>query len=119
MFLAKKCKYQAIGLGGLTEEVLNVKLEHKKRGRITRRIHKKWENATLGIENIKYAANDAHAAVELFKKFQEIIMPTNSIDDQTKYVHQFIDEQCKTYVKKTSLSYKKPNKNEKNIGKKN
>lgn len=117
MFLAKKCEYQAIGLGGLTEVVLSVKLEHKKRGRITRRIHEKWENPTLGNENIKYAANDAHAAVELFKKFQEILMPTNSTDDQTKYVHQFIDEQCKTNVMKKALPYKEPKKNDKKIKK--
>lgn len=82
-------------MGKLSEEVLNVKLDFKNKGLIVDEMHKKWEKETLDEENIKYAANDAHAAVELFKKFQEKLMPNQS-DDHTKYVCQFINEHCVT-----------------------
>lgn len=93
--LAMKCKCRASGIGKLSEELLKVKLDYKTKGLITDKMHKKWEDETLDEENIKYAVNDAHAAIELFKKFQEKLMPKQS-DDQTKCVQQFIDEHCMT-----------------------
>lgn len=73
--LARHCRCWGTDLGNLTEELLNVTLDHKVRGLNTRELHRKWECDPLPEENIKYAANDAHAAIELFKKFQEKIMP--------------------------------------------
>ncbi|XP_055322326.1 uncharacterized protein LOC129578174 [Sitodiplosis mosellana] len=98
--LAKKCKCKAEGIRSLSEEVLNVKLDYKKRGRISREIHKSWENDKLNDENIQYAANDGHVAIELFKKFQQKLMSTNHSDDQTKDVKQFIDKHCASHLKK-------------------
>ncbi|XP_055322331.1 exonuclease 3'-5' domain-containing protein 2-like [Sitodiplosis mosellana] len=97
-YLAKKCKCKSQGIGKLSEEVLKVRLSHKEKGLLTQKIHKKWENDALDDENIKYAADDAHVAIELFKKFQEKLMqPTTCSGDQTKDVQKFIDEYCMSY----------------------
>lgn len=109
--LSKKCEYKACGLGSLSEEVLKIKLSHKISGLMTRNLHKKWENHTLDEENIKYAADDAHVSVELFKKFQEQLMSTNQSSDQTKDVQQFIDEHCKFYEVKERKQKQKKKKN--------
>lgn len=93
--LARKCKYHVDGLANLAESVLHVKLEHKKRGLIVQKLHKKWEDTELPEINIKYAANDAHVSVELFKKFQEKLMDaSNQTGDRTKDLQQFINEHC-------------------------
>lgn len=92
--LSTKCKFQAQGLAGLAEEVLHVKMQHKRCGRIVNKLHGKWEDAKLDEINIKYAANDAHVAIELFKTFQTILMPDNPPND----AHQFIDKHCLTYL---------------------
>ncbi|KAJ6645409.1 Exonuclease 3'-5' domain-containing protein 2 [Pseudolycoriella hygida] len=88
--LAKECKYSKRGLGGLSLEALNVKLDHKKRGHKTMKFHKRWEKDMLPKENIRYAANDAHVSVELFKKFQTKLLPDSSY--VTKDVQIFIDK---------------------------
>lgn len=90
--LARKCKYRSEGIGSLSEEVLNVKLSQKIKGLNTQKLHKKWQNDTLDKENIKYAADDAHVAIELFKTFQEKLMPTKPSEELTKNVQQFINE---------------------------
>lgn len=97
--LARKCKFKSDGLGSMSKEVLVVELEHKKRGKITNRLHRKWADETLDVENIKYAASDALVAIELFKRFQEILIPNCTSDKHTEYVQQFIDEHCKRLLK--------------------
>lgn len=99
--LAKKCQYKGTGLASLAEEVLNVKLTLKKRGLIVDKMHRNWENDTLDDRNIKYAANDAHASIELFKKFEEKLMTKNSgtNDNQTKNLQDFIYQICTPLIK--------------------
>lgn len=111
--LAKKCKFKADGLGSLSKEVLQVELEHKKRCKITHEIHQKWADDTLNDDNINYAANDALAAIEIFKKFQEILSPSNEPDNPTKGVQLFIDEHCKSFMKNQPKA-KKQNKDNAN-----
>ncbi|KAG4068966.1 hypothetical protein HA402_005114 [Bradysia odoriphaga] len=88
--LAKKCKIQAKGLASLSEEVLSVKLEHKEKGRLLRKFHKKWTVDELDADHIKYAADDAHVGIELFKKFQEKLMPSDESVDLTENLDRFI-----------------------------
>lgn len=97
LYLARKCKLKAEGLGRLSEEVLNLKLEHKKRGKISKKIHNRWELDKLPEENIQYAANDAHVAIEIFKKFETDLLdiPVEQlVNDPRKDVQKFIDTHC-------------------------
>lgn len=90
--LAKKCRYKATGLANLAREVLNVILPLKKSGLIVSKLHSKWEKETLDDENIKYAANDVHVSIELFKKFEEKLTAENRAtnDNQTKNLQELI-----------------------------
>lgn len=99
--LAKKCQYKSTGLGSLAQEVLNVKLPLKKRGLIVDKMHRNWENDTLNGENIKYAANDVHASIELFKKFEgKLATKAHGTDDnQTKNLQDFIYQHCTPFIK--------------------
>lgn len=101
--LAKKCGFKGTGLASLAQEVLNVNLPLKKRGLIVDKLHKNWENDTLDDKNIKYAANDVHASIELFKKFEEKLMTkedgSNSNDNQTKKLQDFISQFCTPFIK--------------------
>lgn len=99
--LAKNCQYKSAGLASLAQEVLNVKLPYKKRGLVACRMYKKWENDTLDDENIKYAANDVHVSIELFKKFQEKLTTENPVknDKQTKNLQDFINQYCTPHIK--------------------
>lgn len=100
--LSKKCKISSSGLGGLSQSVLHVKLDGKIRGRMASIFHKRWETNTLDEEHIKYAANDAHVSIELFKKFQEKLMKENRSGDLAQDVQQFLEDHCKKYVKDTN-----------------
>ncbi|XP_037028779.1 uncharacterized protein LOC119069009 [Bradysia coprophila] len=88
--LAKKCKIQAKGLASLSEEVLSVKLEHKEKGRLLGKFHTKWTVDELDADHIKYAADDAHVGIELFKKFHAKLMPSNESVDLTENLDRFI-----------------------------
>lgn len=100
--LAKKCKISAVGLGGLSESVLHVKLDHKISGRMASIFHSRWENDTLDEEHIKYAANDAYVSIELFKKFQEKLMKENRSGNLAQDVQHLLEEHCEEYVKDTN-----------------
>lgn len=99
--LAKKCRYKAKGLAGLSEEVLHVQLTNKKRGLLTMKLHKKWNEDTLSRENIDYAANDVHVSIELFRKIEEkltgIEMATD--DNRLESLQKFIDKHCLPHLK--------------------
>lgn len=99
--LAKRCKYKAKGLAGLTEEVLNIQLTNKKRGLATLRLHKKWENDTLPQANIEYAANDVHVSIEIFKKIEEKLMANELTENGNRLsgVQTFIDKYCLPHSK--------------------
>lgn len=101
--LAKKCQYKSEGLANLAREVLNVKLPLKKDGLIVRKLHSEWEKDTLNGENIKYAANDVHVSIELFKMFEKKLSaknPSNAKNDnQTTKLQHFIHIQCTPHVK--------------------
>lgn len=99
--LAKKCQYKGTGLANLAQEVLNVKLPLKKDGLIVRKLHNAWEKDSLDDENIKYAANDVHVSIELFKKFEEKLSAKNPVENEnrTKKLQSFIYIHCKPHVK--------------------
>lgn len=98
--LAKKCQYKGTGLANLAEEVLNVKLPFKKSGLVVTKLHNGWEKDTLNDENIKYAANDVHVSIELFKKFEDKLSK-NLVknDNKTKNLQHFIHQYCTPHVK--------------------
>lgn len=98
--LAKKCRYKGTGLANLAREVLNVKLPLKKDGLIVRKLHSEWEKDELKDENIKYAANDVHVSIELFKKFEEkLSTEIPAKNDNTTNLQQFIHVYCTPHVK--------------------
>lgn len=94
--LAKKCQYKGTGLAKLGQEVLNLNMPFKRRGLIVDKLHKNWESDTLDNKNIKYAADDVHVSIELFKKFKEKLPMKNSAadDSQTKQLQDFIYQHC-------------------------
>lgn len=98
--LAKKCRYKGTGLANLAQEVLNVKLPLKKDGLIVRKLHSEWEKDNLKDENIKYAANDVHVSIELFKKFEEKLSAETPVENSKKTnLQQFIYVYCAPHVK--------------------
>lgn len=98
--LAKKCRYKGTGLANLSQEVLNVKLPLKKDGLIVRKLHSEWEKDVLKNENIKYAANDVHVSIELFKKFEEKLSTEDQVKNGNKTnLQQFIYQHCAPHVK--------------------
>lgn len=102
--MSKECRYRSCGIGGLSQEVLNIKLDNKDHSRKTDNLHRKWQNTQLDDENIIYAANDAQISIELFKQFQKEMMPNTSPVNHNKNVQHFIDEHCMCYMKKNKGS---------------
>lgn len=100
--LAEKCQYKGKGLATLAQEVLNVKMPLKKKGLIVERLHSQWEKNTLDDKNIKYAANDAHVSIELFKKFEEKLATKIPVvnDNQKTNLQKFIYVHCTPFISK-------------------
>lgn len=85
--------HSEFGLGKLAKEYLNIELD-KKDGQL----HRHWGDYKLKVRNVKYAANDAHAGIELFKIFREKLKPTdNNSDDPNEHLQLFIDEYCREH----------------------
>lgn len=98
--LAKKCQYKGTGLANLAQEVLNIKLPLKKDGLIVRKLHSEWEKDKLKDENIKYAANDVHVSIELFKRFEEKLSTKPLVESSKRTnLQRFIYHHCTPHVK--------------------
>lgn len=96
-YLAQKCNYPPERLALLAANHLNVTLTENHR-----LDHKHWTKPTdkLDIENVKYAAQSVHVAIELFKKF-EIELTSKHLPSNTPIsngLQVFIKEYCKPHL---------------------
>lgn len=83
------------GLKRMSEEYLKIKLVEPHW-----RIFYKWEDRTLGQELIEYAANDAHASIELFNFFANQLQVKGELEEQSTYIQHIITEYCSVYLNK-------------------
>lgn len=98
--LAKKCNplHFEMGLAKLTKEYLGEEIFKN------HHVQRHWEMNTLTEENVKYAANDVQASIELFKRFQEILTPKDEFNDPATHLKRFIDEHCRRYLDANIMS---------------
>lgn len=80
------------GLGRMSEDFLNVKLDKNWRIRCS-----DWEAPTLSEKQLDYAAKDAHVAVELFKFFATRLQPKKIFEKESSYVQHIVNEYCFRY----------------------
>lgn len=97
-YLAHKCNYQPSKLGGLSEEHLNIKLENYS----TYLEHEKWAKSRnhVDIQAINSATKSVQVAIELFKKFENVLMSKESANTPDNSLQTFINEHCKPYLNK-------------------
>lgn len=91
-YLAAMTDCRPAGLGKMTEDYLNVKLDKNWRIRCS-----DWESPTLSGKQIDYAAKDAHVAIELFKFFAIRLQQKGMLENQSTYVKNIIEEYCFRY----------------------
>lgn len=91
--LAKECGFEALGLGGLAQEHLQVQLDKNRCICASN-----WEDNQLLDVQIEYAAKDARISLELFKVFEEKLKPKPIDCDEKQHVQEFIEEYCKKYL---------------------
>lgn len=92
-FLAVQAGCKPCSLAKLSEEHLNVHLNKDWRIRCS-----DWEAKTLGDVQVKYAAKDAHVAIELFKVLADRLEKRPFWTDQTKFVQNIVDKYCFNYL---------------------
>lgn len=92
-FMAVQSNCQSGGLAKLSAEHLNVKLDKNWHIRCS-----DWEAQNLTKNQLKYAASDAHVAIELFKVFAEKVKPKPVWWTMEKYVKEIIDLHCFKYL---------------------
>nr|XP_029720317.1 exonuclease 3'-5' domain-containing protein 2-like [Aedes albopictus] len=86
--LADRCGVPGpYGMAKLAEKTLGVKLDKHWRIRASN-----WENAQLSERQIKYAASDAHVAVELFRTFAKKAVPRSVFTSQKTWLTTTIGE---------------------------
>lgn len=101
--LAKECGFEALGLGGLAQEHLQVQLDKNRCICASN-----WEEFQLLNVQIDYAAKDARVSLELFKVFEEKLKPKPIDCDEKQHVQEFIDEFCKKHLNFKGNPNKKP-----------
>lgn len=92
-YLALLTNCRAGGLGKMSEDYLNVKLDKNWRIRCS-----DWESPTLNNKQLDYAAKDAHVGIELFRFFADRLKPKGFFDKPSNYVQYIIDEYCFRYI---------------------
>lgn len=92
--MAKQARCQPRSLKIMSEECLKVKLKSNKQ------ISNKWENETLDLKQIDYAAKDALVAIELFKFSANKLQPIKAMEPQKSYLRSVLDNYCKVYYGK-------------------
>uniref|UniRef100_A0A182Q6Q7 Exonuclease 3'-5' domain-containing protein 2 n=1 Tax=Anopheles farauti TaxID=69004 RepID=A0A182Q6Q7_9DIPT len=71
-YMAERAGLEPLGIARLANEVLGLTLDKHWKVRCS-----DWESPELSERQIKYAASDAHVAVELFKKLSYKLVPQN------------------------------------------
>lgn len=92
-YLAAMTNCRPGGLGKMSEEYINVKLDKNWRIRCS-----DWEAQILTQKQIQYAANDAHVSIELFKVFAYKLRPKKMTEKLSTYVRSIIDDYCFSYM---------------------
>lgn len=93
-FLAKLAGCQPGSLAKMSENYLNEKLD--KDGART----SNWETSELNEEQINYAADDAFAAIELFRYFAKLIARGNRFDNERDQLRYVIRNHCADFLDK-------------------
>lgn len=91
-FMAATCGCRPGGLGKMSKDYLDVKLD--KNWRVT---CSDWEAPKLSPQQVDYAAKDAHVAIELFRRFAAKIEPKSYSMNTVTYVKRIIDKYCFPY----------------------
>lgn len=79
-------------LSKMTEEYLDIELD---KGDVPT---SNWEAQELDDEQIKYAANDSHAAIELFKNFAKKLKSMNSFRNQSDHFQYINENYCSNFL---------------------
>uniref|UniRef100_A0A336JZY7 Exonuclease 3'-5' domain-containing protein 2 n=1 Tax=Culicoides sonorensis TaxID=179676 RepID=A0A336JZY7_CULSO len=91
-YMAVEAKVKPEGLGNMSKAQLGIELDKDWRIRCS-----DWEADTLTSRQIDYAAKDAYVAIELFKKFAEIISPKGPLTNNSKHIKHVFDV-CDRYL---------------------
>ena len=108
-FLAQQAHGHGGGLARLAEDLIGVTLNKNWRIRCS-----DWEGPTLTNNQIKYAAMDAHIAIEIFKVLAEKLQKTDVWTNRKEHLARVIDEHCFDFMDR---HYKNKNSMTQGIGK--
>ncbi|XP_058118228.1 exonuclease 3'-5' domain-containing protein 2 [Anopheles ziemanni] len=86
-FMAERAGLEPFGIARLANEVLGLTLDKHWKIRCS-----DWEAPELSERQIKYAASDAHVAVELFKKFAYKLVPHYPWTSRKVVLQQVLEE---------------------------
>ncbi|XP_050068742.1 exonuclease 3'-5' domain-containing protein 2 [Anopheles maculipalpis] len=86
-FMAERAGLEPLGIARLTNEVLGITLDKHWKVRCS-----DWETPELSERQIKYAASDAHVAVELFKKLSYKLVPHYPWTSRKVVLEQVLEE---------------------------
>lgn len=90
-YLADTADCVAGGLGQMSENYLNIKLNKKRWD-----MHLHWESLHLKPKEIDYAAKDVQVAIELFKYFANKLQ-SDKLQNQPVSIRELIDKYCAFY----------------------
>ncbi|XP_053680516.1 exonuclease 3'-5' domain-containing protein 2 [Anopheles nili] len=86
-FMAERAGLEPLGIARLANEVLGITLDKHWKVRCS-----DWESPELSDRQIKYAASDAHVAVELFKKLSFKLVPHYPWTSRKVVLEQVLEE---------------------------